>query len=356
MQHTNIRVQKLLSWYQVSQRELPWRGTNDPYKIWLSEVMLQQTQVNTVIPYYKLWIDTFPTLTDVSRTSLDRVLKIWEGLGYYARGRNFHRACQIVVREYDGIIPSSWKEFRALPGVGDYTAAAVLSLAFGMQYPVLDGNVFRVMSRLRSFDGKRIDGEKEFDTLLRKWIIKYDPAMFNQAFMELGSQICKRRNPHCKRCPLSSYCSAYSKGNPELYPVPNKKPQRPHWTVVAGMIWNNNRFLIQKRPLKGHLGGLWEFPGGKVEEGEELSRALSREILEETGLVVVPGPTQAVVKHNYTHFSITLHVFHCYLKGSSVPLETKDRRWITPQQIADYSFPKANHKLFEQLYKHGWQR
>ena len=356
MYNTKNMIPQLHSWYEKQKRPLPWRETTDPYKIWLSEVMLQQTQVKTVIPYYNRWLNELSTLKAVADTTLGKTLKLWEGLGYYARCRNFYKACQIVEKEFSGHIPESKKLFLKLPGVGEYTAAAVLSIAFGKQYPVLDGNVYRVMARLLAFNGNRREGNRVFLNTLEEWIEKTDPGDFNQAFMELGSQVCKKVNPLCERCPLISGCAAYSSGTQDQFPIRHYRPPRPHKTVVVGIIWNGERFLIQKRLPKGHLGGLWEFPGGKVEEGEELSIALRREIAEETGLKIKLGRTIGKIEHTYSHFSISLHAFHCHLNGSSTPLEVEDRRWIAPEQIADFPFPKANHKLFNLLNEQGWRQ
>ena len=356
MYNTNKMVPQLYSWYEKQKRPLPWRKTVDPYKIWLSEVMLQQTQVDTVIPYYKRWLNELPTLKDVADSTLETTLKLWEGLGYYARCRNFHKACQIVEKELSGQVPVSRKVFIKLPGVGEYTAAAVLSIAFGKPYPVLDGNVYRVMARLLAFSGNRREGNRVFLDTLENWIEGTDPGDFNQAFMELGSQVCRKTNPRCDNCPLSSGCAVYSAGTQEQFPVRRYRPPRPHKTVVVGIIWNGERFLIQKRLPKGHLGGLWEFPGGKVEDGEELSTALSREIAEETGLKIKLGRAIGKIEHAYSHFSISLHAYHCRLNGSSVPLQVEDRRWIAPVQIADFPFPKANHKLFNLLNEQRWRQ
>jgi len=352
----NIEVSKLLCWYSEHRRSLPWRETSDPYKIWLSEVMLQQTQVDTVIPYYNRWLKEFPTVSDVAAARLEKTLKLWEGLGYYARCRNFHKACKIVENEYNGKVPETWETLIKLPGVGDYTTAAVLSIAFDKPYPVLDGNVYRVLSRFIAFNGDSRGGNREFLSKLQQWIGKHNPGEFNQAFMELGSQLCRKSKPHCGRCPLSSCCRSFSAGNPEQYPITVDRPPRPHKIVVVGIVWNGERFLIQRRPPKGHLGGLWEFPGGKVEEKEAIPKALSREISEETGLNIKPGRVIGKVEHAYTHFSISLHAFHCSLNGYSAPSKVEDHCWITPRQIIDYPFPKANHKLFKLLDEQDWQQ
>ncbi len=274
--------------------------------------MLQQTQVDTVIPYYDRWLERFPTLESVARTESDVLLKSWEGLGYYARCRNFHEACRLVWSDHGGAIPMEWGAFRSLPGVGDYTAAAVLSIAFKEPYPVLDGNVRRVMARL----------------------------------------LCS--NPRCSVCPVTHFCQSQRDGTVGDFPVKPKRKSRPHRTIVAGIIWRGAKFLIQKRPPDGLLGGLWEFPGGKVEKGESLSDALIREIEEETGLAVKAGKKAGAVDHAYTHFSITLHLYHCRPLNGATPRVDGQKRWISPDERSKFAFPRATHKLFEILDSRSW--
>ena len=345
----------LLQWYDKARRDLPWRGEEDPYKIWLSEVMLQQTQVETVIPYYIKWVERFPSIESVALATQDELLKFWEGLGYYSRCRNFHKACKIVASKHGGKVPTEWETFLSFPGVGEYTAAAVLSIAFHQPYSVIDGNVKRVMARLLAFSEIVEKGTALFEEKLDKWLNQDRPGDFNQAMMELGSQICRRNKPRCFECPVESFCKAKAEGNPAVYPNIPKKKERPHKTIVAGIIWNDDKFLIQKRPDAGLLGGLWEFPGGKVEIGEALDNTLVREIREETGLIVEPGKKVGAVDHAYTHFSITLHLYHCKL---SKPLKENGafykHRWIQPDERSQFAFPGANHKLFQILEFQKW--
>ena len=343
----------LLRWYDNNKRDLPIRLTKDPYKIWISEIMLQQTQMKTAIPYYIRWIDKFPTLESVAKAKSDRILKLWEGLGYYRRCLNFHKASKIVIDKYDGRIPSDYESFKALPGVGEYTVGAVLSIAFGVALPAIDGNVNRVMSR---FNGIKNLTKRNKDILYNCIVSlfnKSDPGDINQALMEIGALLCVPKNPLCNKCPLSNNCKAFKNGNPELYPTKIKRLPKPHFTVVTAIIWRKEKFYIQKRSEKKMLGGLWEFPGGKVEKGESLKNALIREIEEECHFTpnIIKKATSIV--HAYSHFSITMHCYHCREKEKKI-LDQSSSNWITVNEIPKYSFPKANHKIFNFMNKNDW--
>ena len=352
MQINNVS-KMLLHWYGDNKRDLPIRLTKDPYKIWISEIMLQQTQMKTAIPYYTRWIDKFPTLELVAKAKSDKILKSWEGLGYYRRCLNFHKASKIVINKYNGRIPNEYEPFKALPGVGEYTAGAVLSIAFGIALPAIDGNVRRVMSRFK--------GIKNF-TKRNKIIIynsivslfnKINPGDINQALMEVGALVCFPINPLCNKCPLSYQCKALKNGNPELYPNKIKRLPKPHFTVVTAIIWRKEKFYIQKRSKKRMLGGLWEFPGGKVEEGESLKSALIREIEEECHFTPDIIKKATSIAHAYSHFSITMHCYHCREKEKNISSQSTSN-WITVNEIPKYSFPKANHKIFNFMKKNDW--
>ena len=352
MQYNTI-PNSLLAWYSVNKRTLPFRDIDDVYKIWLSEVMLQQTQVETVIPYFKNWINKFPTIKTVADAEQESLLKMWEGLGYYSRCRNFHKAANIVVKTHNGKIPNNWEEFRALPGVGDYTASAVLSIAFKKPYPVIDGNVKRVMARILRFRNLTKRNIYRMKKCLIDIISKENPGDFNQSMMELGARICTPKNPKCGLCPVSFQCGAFLVGTPESYPLPIKKKKPPHYEIVAGLIWRGNKFYIQKRGQKGMLAGLWEFPGGKVEKDESLEDALRREIQEECGAKPKIIKKFGTINHAYTHFSITFHGYHCSENGTPIN-DLEHSTWIEPGQISEFPFPKANHKLFSLLEEQGW--
>jgi len=344
----------VLDWYDKSKRDLPFRNTVNPYCVWLSEVMLQQTQVETVIPYYNKWLEKYPSIKSVALAKQSELLKCWEGLGYYARCRNFHKSAKIIVKYNHGIIPDNWDEFRSLPGVGDYTAAAVLSIAFKQPFPAIDGNIRRVMARIL---GRRKFSKRNMDIIrstLYKWIHTEKPGDFNQAMMDLGACVCFPTNPDCMNCPVNRYCKAFASGNPMNYPSKKQHKKIPHHTIVAGIIWCGNQFFIQKRDPSGMLGGLWEFPGGKVESGESLVEALKREIKEECGTGTNIIKQVGSINHAYSHFSITLHLFHCKTNGQVLKPE-REHHWITPSEIKQYAFPKANHKLFTILNNNDWR-
>ena len=336
---------RLLDWYNNNQRRLPFRGSNDPYKIWVSEVMLQQTQIKTVIPYYRQWVKEYPTLKSAANANLDKLLKLWEGLGYYSRCRNFHRALNIVDKKYNGIIPNKFNEILSLPGVGHYTAGAVLSIAYNKCIPAIDGNVTRVMSRVLGIKNLTKKNRSRIINNVQKLIPKSNPGSFNQSLMELGALVCTPTNPSCEKCPLSNSCKAYKYKLPELYPLAKNKKVNPHYTIVAGIIWRKEKLFIQKRDEKAMLGGLWEFPGGKVENGESLKEALNREIKEECDILPIIKDKIGCVEHSYSHFSISFHCFHCVENGKRIKSSNR-RAWITPKEIELFTFPKANHKIF----------
>ena len=343
---------RLLAWYQQNSRPLPWRKSTNPYHIWVSEVMLQQTQVNTVIPYYHNFLKRFPNLNCLARSDLQDILKIWEGMGYYARARNLHRAARIVVNEFSGTIPDTWDDFRKLPGVGDYIAAAVLSIVFDRPYAVVDGNVKRVLSRLLKIDDPLNTAKsiKHFKMAAADLLDQNHPGMFNQAMMELGAMICKPRDPACEGCPLQKMCRAYGTDAVTEYPKRLKRRSTPQYQIAVGVVFKNSRVLITQRKLEGLLGGLWEFPGGKIKVNETAENACVREIKEEVNIVVAVDRHLTQVKHAYTHFKITMDVFCCrYLSGRVKLNGPVDHRWIQLQQIDDFPVPKANHKFIPKL-------
>ena len=342
----------LLEWYRDNHRQLPWRETKDPYAIWVSEVMLQQTQVTTVIPYYNRFMARFPTVVDLARSDQEQVLKLWEGLGYYARARNLHKAAQVVVAQFAGQVPANQKLFKSLPGVGDYIAAAVLSIAFGLPLAVVDGNVKRVLSRLCTMDVpvNHSSSHKQFQEVADTLLKRAQPAQFNQAMMELGALVCLPGTPRCTDCPLCQHCCALKNDGITHYPRRIKTKPVPTHHIAVGVVEKGDRLLITQRQPDGLLGGLWEFPGGKVEKTETGGEACIREIKEETGIDVMITSHLTRIKHAYTHFKIEMDVYLCrYVAGKVQLTGPVDHRWISVSEIDNYPFPKANLKFIPLL-------
>lgn len=338
----------LLPWYARHKRDLAWRRTRDPYKIWISEVMLQQTQVATVLPYYDRWLKAFPTVEALARAPQDRVLKVWEGLGYYARARNLQRAARDIVSRHAGKFPRRLEAIRSLPGIGPYTAGAIASIAFNQRAPVLDGNVTRVLTRLAadSSDVTRPETRRRLESLELSLIPEGKARDFNQALMELGATVCLPRRPLCPVCPASSLCKAYGSGQVTQFPFkPGRKPV-PHYTATVAVVFQDGKVLIQKRLNKGLLAGLWEFPGGKRDGRETLEACIRREMKEECALRVRIVRKLGTIDHAYTHFKVTLHVFLCeHVSGRARPLESQAVRWVHPRELRRYPFPTANKRI-----------
>lgn len=343
---------RILDWYAENQRQLPWRATKDPYHIWVSEIMLQQTQVGTVIPYYQRFLNRFPTIASLAEADLEEVLKLWEGLGYYSRARNLHQAA-IFLNESNAItLPADLAEMKKLPGIGDYTAAAILSIAFQKPYPAVDGNIKRVYARLFQIETpiNTPASAKVFKKSATENFNSQHPGEYNQALMDLGAMICKPTQPHCHQCPINTFCDAYESGTVDQYPKKVARKKTPVYQIAVAVVLKGEYFLITRRKEQGLLGGLWEFPGGKLEENEKAEDACCREVKEETGLNVSLITHLASVQHAYTHFKIEMEVFVCRYESGKVKLAGPiDYRWISVNQIADFPFPKANHKFIPKL-------
>lgn len=343
----------LLDWWDAGHADLPWRRTLDPYAIWVAEVMLQQTQITTVIPYYERWMDRFPTVAALAAAPLAEVLKLWEGLGYYSRARHLHTAANQVMQELNGQIPDTAAGLQRLPGIGRYTAGAIASIAFAQPAPVLDGNVIRVLTRLCDIadDVTQTATKRQLWALAERLVPAARPGDYNQALMELGQTVCTSANPGCLLCPLRPTCQAAARGTQLERPVRPPRPHTPHYDVVAAIIWREDgRFLIAQRPLDGLLGGLWEFPGGKCEPGESHAQALRREIQEELALDIAVGRQQISIKHAYTHFRITLHTYHAvYQGGQPQHLGVINHAWVTLKELETYAFAATDRQIIDSL-------
>ncbi len=349
----------LIDWYRQRARDLPWRRTRDPYRIWVAEVMLQQTRVDQAGPYYERFLKAFPTVEALAAASLDDVLRNWEGLGYYARARNLHRAARQLVAAHGGQLPTTYEALRRLPGIGPYTAAAVASIAFDEPRAVLDGNVMRVLTRVLAVedDVRASATRRALQEVADALIPAEEPGTFNQALMELGATVCMPVQPRCGDCPLQNACRARAMGNPTGFPVQAPRTPVPHYDVALGLLFNEEgAVLIQRRPEDGLLGGLWEFPGGKREPGESLEAACVRELHEELGVRVAVRACLAKIRHAYTHFRVTLHAFHCtLLEGVPRSRAGLPLRWVLLEELDRYAFPRPNRRLIELLKQHRRQ-
>jgi len=347
-----ILRKKLLGWYATHRRRLPWRATSDPFAIWVSEVMLQQTQVATAIPYYLRFMDRFPTPAHLAAANIQEVLKLWEGLGYYSRARNLHRAAGVVTSRFNGKVPDDPEAFQSLPGVGDYIAAAVLSIAFDRVLPVVDGNVKRVLSRLLEIDTpvNRSGAHKIFRMPAKALICPKQPADFNQAIMELGALVCRPKNPYCGTCPLSDLCRTNQHQTTTDYPKRNASRKIPHRHLAIGVILKKGKMLVVRRPMDGFLGGMWEFPAVPADDGETDKAAIESLMAVETGLKVAVDQRLTRIRHAYTHFTLTGDVYMCrHLAGRVRLKSTHGHRWVTLRSLAGLPLHKANHKFLDAL-------
>lgn len=314
--------------------------------------MLQQTRVETVIPYFERWMERFPTVEKLATASQQQVLGLWEGLGYYSRARNLHRAAQIVIEKYSGELPQDTDLLLDLPGIGRYTAGAIASIAYNLDEPTLDGNIRRVLARV--FDVRQPVRSKEGESLLWEFAAMNLPSgqagEYNQALMDLGATICTPRTPKCTQCPLADLCVAYSLGVQAERPVKTPKTEIPHHTVTAAILQRDNQVLIAQRPPDGLLGGMWEFPGGKVKPGEDLAACISREIREELDVEITVGREIGIYQHAYTHFRVTLHAFLCKMNGEEPHnLYHTALVWVDPIALLDYPMGKIDRQIANEL-------
>ena len=344
---------RVLAWYEQHRRDLPWRRTEDPYSIWVAEVMLQQTRVDTVLFYYERFLLRFPTLAALAAASIDDLLKAWEGLGYYARARNLHAAARLVMAEMGGEVPSDPETLLRLPGVGRYTAAAISSIAFGEDAIALDGNLRRVLCRIFAIDDDpgRPNTQRCLELLGRTMLPPGRASEFNQALMDLGAAICLPSRPRCLICPILRRCQAQKAGIQHALPIRATRTRRPHRDVTAAVIWDgNSHLLITQRPMDAMLGGLWEFPGGKRRPGEGLAACLHREIGEELAIEIEIVDLLCTLEHTFTHFHMTLYAYDCrWKRGAPQCLGVRDLRWVTLDELDAFAFAVADQKVISVL-------
>jgi A/G-specific adenine glycosylase len=345
---------KLVAWFQENRRPLPWRRDHSPYAVWVSEVMLQQTQVIKVVPYFEKWMERLPDPTAVAEAEEGELLRLWEGLGYYSRVRNLRKAAQKIVQDHGGRIPQDEKALRGLPGIGPYTAAAILSLAFNEEVPLLDGNAERVVARIVDLDRpvKTVESRKTLQETLAAWLPKGRAREFNQAVMELGATVCTPRGPACDACPVSACCQARLKGTVLQRPIRASRPSTVPVTAVLGILWAEGRVFIQKRPPTGLMASLWEFPGGKVKAKESLKQGLRRELLEELGVKVAIVEKLAEIRHAYTRFRVRLHAYRCQMDPPAQEIvlgAAVEGRWVSVEELDNFAFPSANRRLIQIL-------
>jgi len=345
---------RLLAWYRRNKRDLPWRRTHDPYRIWVAEVMLQQTQVPTALPYYERFLKRFPTVRSLARATDQAVLKVWQGLGYYRRALNLHEAARRVVRDHGGRVPGDPKAFRRLPGVGRYTCGAVQSIAFGRRLAALDSNAVRVLARWLAVREAVAAGAtraglwRAAETL----VSERTPGEWNQAVMELGSRVCSPRQPNCRACPVRGLCLAFARGLQEQVPARRARRPIPHIQVGAGIVWRRGRILLCRRRADAMLGGLWEFPGGKIQPGESAEACIRRELREECDLAVTVGRHLVDVTHAYSHLRVTLRCYHCRsARGRAKALGCDEARFLPPERIAAFPLPAADVRILEAIQR-----
>lgn len=362
-QETTDFQQVFLTWYQQEKRNLPWRYNQDPYRIWISEIMLQQTRVDTVIDYFYRFMETFPTIQDLANAPEDKLLKVWEGLGYYSRARNLQTAAKQIMEEFEGEFPTTVEDIRSLKGIGPYTAGAISSIAFDLPEPAIDGNVMRVVSRLFCIEADiaKASSRKVFDEAMRKIISHNQPGEFNQAMMDLGSSICTPTKPQCELCPIQNFCQAYQEKRQTDFPVKSKKQKPKDVYYIAGIIENNQQeIFLQQRPESGLLASMWLFPLEEISATrfEELQERYdpNRWDLFSDALIAEDSPelfsTEAVVwqkkilgevTHVFSH--LRWHIITFYGRNTA-PL-TLEGQWVRPNRFSNYVFPKPQQKMLE---------
>jgi A/G-specific adenine glycosylase len=346
------RVPALIDWFAGHPRSLPWRRGRTPYRIWVSEVLLQQTRVAQAAPYYRRFLRAFPTVTALARASEEQVLKAWEGAGYYARARNLHRAARYLVRERAGALPRRSEELRELPGVGPYIAAAVASLAFQEPVVALEANGLRVLARwtLERGDPRRPTVRRRLERWAGARLPAREPGRFNEALMELGETVCLPLRPACGDCPVAAHCRARQElPDPATLPARRPRPAKPRIEAAVVAVRRRGRWLVLRRPSSGLLGGLWELPGGKVETDERPIDAARRELREETGLRAGPLVAWGLFHHEYSHFRVALHLFRAFGARGAVRCHGRRHRWVGLAELRRLPLPRATLKMLPSL-------
>jgi len=347
---------RLLAWFDRERRDLPWRRARDPYRIWVSEVMLQQTQVATVIPYYGRFVGAFPTVRALARAPLDEVLRCWAGLGYYSRARNLHRAARVVVAEHGGRLPETFAALRALPGLGDYTAGAIASIAFDERVPCVDGNAVRVLARVACLTGDVHAGRarQRLMRLAHTAVPPERPGDYNQALMELGALICRPLDPACNACCLGDLCEARRRGKQQSVPLPRRRPPTQTVRVAAGIVWRRGRLLLAQRPLEGRWGGLWEFPNAELPPEGTAAATLTRLLAEAFGLRAEVGEKVGALVHGIMHRRIELTAYECRAVSGRTQAGTHAAaKWVRPEELGEHALPAPHRKLARRLQSRG---
>ncbi len=345
-------------WFRAHQRDLPWRRDTRPYAIWVSEMMLQQTQVATVIPYFERWMQRFPTVEALAAAEEAEVLHAWQGLGYYSRARNLLRGAREVVERFDGRVPEDPAQLLSLPGIGRYTAGAIASIAYNRSAPIVDGNVMRVLTRLFALRGdpRKPPLAPRLWDLAEALIPEGHAREFNPALMELGATVCTPARPRCEDCPVAEACEARALGIPEELPESAAGPQITPVSMAAAIVRDGDRVLLVQRPeTASRWAGMWEFPNAEVGERETPEEAAARAVREATGLAVECGARATTIRHSVTRYRITLTVFHAALAGNcgSDPARTHfDWKWVHPAELSDYPLPAAHRKIADRITIH----
>ncbi|MBD3224751.1 MAG: A/G-specific adenine glycosylase [Caldithrix sp.] len=339
---------QLIDWFDTHKRLLPWRQEKHWYYIFLSEFLLQQTQVEQALPYFYKFIHAFPTIEHLAKTSEDDVLKLWAGLGYYSRARNLRKAAQKIVERFDGRFPLDYKDALSLPGIGPYTAAAILSIAFGKPHAVVDGNVIRVMSRLFSINEDVNDGKtrKYIESIVQKLLPEKEAGTFNEALMELGAVVCKPKNPRCLSCPVNTWCMAYKDGNPQAYPIKSAPAAKKRLFHYVFLIQNETDYLIVKRPDSGLLASMWEFPSVQTQKLTLAAPEIMTHLQKQYGIKGELIEQDMIRHHTYSH--IRLQYMAVYVRTDDEHIKLGHYQsfiWEHFNRLSDYAIHNAHKKL-----------